>query len=63
MNHVDNAIYNLESTRDALLRLSEADKNYNTSWGVTLNLMGWSLHRHAQELKENKYNFGGLENV
>lgn len=58
MNQIDLAICNLEKTRDALLRISEDDKNYNTFWGETLYSMGWALHRHAQDLKENHYLYG-----
>jgi hypothetical protein len=65
MNQIDVAICNLEHTRDALLRIADNDKNYNTEWGNMLNIMGWSLHKHAQELKEQIYVYGmeGVENV
>lgn len=63
MNQIDYAIFNLEHIRDILLKISESDKNYNTIWGNTLYSLGWTLHRHAQDLKETQYLYGSAQAV
>lgn len=52
------AISNLELMSDALEKAANNPENYNTDWAHYLEQMSWSLHKHANELREIEYLFG-----
>lgn len=64
MNTLDKTICNLEEARDLLLRISLSNDNFNSPWSCQFEIMGWDLHKKAQDLKEAKYNnYMELKNV
>ena len=54
----DEAIKNLEIMSSTLDKVANKPENYNTEWAHYLEKMSWSLHQHANDLKELKYLLG-----
>lgn len=44
-------INNLELMSDAFGKTANKPENYNTDWAYYLEHMSWSLHKHANELR------------
>lgn len=51
------AINNLELMSEALERAANKPENYNTDWAYYLEQMSWSLHKHANDLRDIEYIF------
>lgn len=52
------AINNLELMSQALDKAANKPENYNTEWAYYLEQMSWSMHKHANELRDIEYLFG-----
>ena len=52
------AINNLELMSQALERAANKQENYNSDWSYYLEEMSWSLHKHANDLRDIEYIFG-----
>lgn len=57
------AINNLELMSEALEKAASKPENYNTEWAYYLEQMSWSLHRHANELRDIEYMFGVTQHL
>lgn len=55
--NANEAIKNLESISSALEKAANKPENYNTEWAYYLEQMSWSMHKHANELRELEYLF------
>lgn len=51
MNDVNLAIENLKKSSEAIDKVSQSDKVYNTEYGLALQNMSWEMYRMAQELE------------
>jgi len=58
MNAINEAIKNLETTSQVLERAANKPENYNTAFAQYLEIMGWEMHKHANELKQLQYMLG-----
>ncbi len=52
------AIRNLQLVSDALDKAANKPENYNTDWAFYLEKMSWSLHKHANDLRDLEYLLG-----
>jgi len=57
------AIKNLELISCAFEKTANKPENCNTEFAYYLEQMSWSLHKHANELRELEYLFDGTHNV
>ena len=57
--NTNQAIENLLVMSDKLSEAANSPKNYNTEYSRYLELMSWEMHRHATELKEIEFTYGG----
>lgn len=63
MSTLDEAIQNLETMRDELLKASYTKDNYNSSWGHTLEIISHGLHKYVSQLKNNKERYGDFNHA
>lgn len=50
--NANEAIKNLETMSAVLEKCANKPENYNTEWAYYLEQMSWSLHKHANDLRE-----------
>jgi chaperonin cofactor prefoldin len=55
---IDEAIANIASTSEALDKICNDPKNYNSYGSQLLEQMSWELHKQANDLKELQYTYG-----
>lgn len=54
---IQDAISNLDKMSQALDKVANKPENYNSDWAYYLEQMSWSLHKHANELRDLEYLF------
>lgn len=60
MNAITDAITNLEHISKVLENFANKQENYNSCYAQHLEMMSWEMHKHANELKEFNYVYGGF---
>lgn len=60
MNAITDAISNLEKMSEALEKFANRHENYNNPYAQYLENMSFEMYKHANELKELNYIYGGF---
>ena len=60
MNAINDAIANLEMMSQALEKFANKQENYNNPYSQYLESMSFEMYKHANELKELNFIYGGF---
>ncbi len=60
MNQISEAISNLEVISSALEKFANKHETYNSDYAYYLEHLSWEMSKHANELKEINFIYGGI---